>query len=347
TTPAMVSMMGDFINKSNLYDYRIVSTIGWYKDSISEFSNQDDVKYAEGGYSLDVIYVDENDDEFVIKTHNIPENVNGLILQEGRMPENPNECVVMAHGRFKVGNTFKISSKNSEDTINSFNENEFTVVGRVDSSNYVNYKIGNTSVGNGSFDGFIYIMESAFDIDYFTDIYIKFNRDYQIYSDDYDNFIESKSDLWENIAQQQADLRYKRIIDDAQTEIDDAKQEIDDERTKALKEFDDAKVKLEDAKAELDNALDELRNAKKEIDDGKKKLSDAKTEIDNGKAELAEAKETLENSKIMLDESEQKLIDGENQLADGQAQLDIAWEEFYAGEAEYNSQETTFYTQYG
>lgn len=347
TTPAMVSMMGDFINKNNLHDYRIVSTLGWNKDSVTEFADQDDVKYAEGGYSLDVIYVDENDDEFVIKTHNIPENVNGLLLQEGRMPENPNECVVMAHGGFKVGNTFKISSKNSEDTVNSFNEKEFTVVGRVDSSDYVNYKMGNTSVGNGSFDGFIYIMESAFDIDYFTDIYIKFNQDYQIYSDDYDDFIESKSDLWEDIAQQQADLRYKRLIDDAQAEIDDAKQELDDERTKALKEFDDAKVKLEDAKAELDNALDELRNAKKEIDDGKKKLSDAKTEIDNGKAELAEAKETLENSKITLDKSEQKLIDGEKQLADGQAQLDSAWEEFYVGEAEYNSQKTAFYTQYG
>ncbi|MDE7098895.1 MAG: ABC transporter permease [Ruminococcus sp.] len=347
TTPAMVSMMGDFVNKNNLYDYRIISTLGWDKDSVAEFANQDDVKYAEGGYGLDVIYVDQNDNEFVIKTHNISENVNGLLLQEGHMPENPNECVVMAHGGFKTGDTFKISSKNSEDTVSSFTEKEFTVVGRVDSSDYVNYKIGNTSVGNGSFDGFIYVMESAFDIDYFTDIYIKFNQDYQIYSDDYDDFIESKSDLWEDIAQQQADLHYKRIIDDAQAEIDDAKYELDDERTKALKEFDDAKVRLENAKTELDDVLDELRNAKKEIDDGKKKLSDAKTEIDNGKYELAEAEKTLENSKITLDESEQKLIDGENQLADGQTKLDRAWEDFYAGEAEYNLQETDFYTQYG
>lgn len=347
TTPAMVNMMSDFMNESNLNDYRIVSTLGWDKDSIADFATQDDVKYAEGGYSLDVIYIDENNDELVIKTHNISENVNGLLLQEGRMPENPNECVVMAHGGFKVGDTFKISSKNSEDTVNSLNESEFTVVGRVNSSNYVNYKIGNTSVGDGSFDGFVYLMDSAFNMDYFTDIYIKFNQDYQIYSDDYKDFIESKSDFWEDIAQQQADLRYNRIISDAQSEIDDARQELDDERTRAQKEFDDAKVKLDDAEAELNSALDELRNAKKEIEDGKKKLSDAKTEIDNGRTELTEAEKTLADTKITLDENEQKLIDGENQLADGQAQLDSAWAEFHTGEAEYNAQETAFYTQYG
>lgn len=78
TTPAMVNMMSDFMNESNLNDYRIVSTLGWDKDSIADFATQDDVKYAEGGYSLDVIYIDENNDELVIKTHNISENVNGL-----------------------------------------------------------------------------------------------------------------------------------------------------------------------------------------------------------------------------------------------------------------------------
>lgn len=347
TTPAMVNMMGDFMNENDLYDYRIVSNLGWDKESIAQFANQDNVKYAEGGYSLDVIYTDQNDDEFVIKTHNIPENVNGLLLQEGRMPESPNECIAMVHSGFLIGDTLKISTSNSEDTFDSFTQKEFTVVGRVDSSNYVNYKMGNTSVGNGSLDGCIYLTEDVFNLDYFTDIYIRFNHDYQIYSDDYDDFIDDKTDLWEDIAQKQADLRYENIVSDAQAEIDDARKEFDDERKKAIKEFDDAKIKLDDAKDELDSALDELRSAKQEIEDGKKELADSKIKLDKGKAELEKSKKTLDDSKIQLDESEQKLIDSENQLADGQAQLDSAWKEFYVGEAEYNSQETAFYTQYG
>ncbi|MCM1133568.1 MAG: ABC transporter permease, partial [Ruminococcus flavefaciens] len=107
TTPAMVNMMSDFVNKNNLCDYRIVSTLGWDKDSVAEFAVQDDVEFAEGGYSLDVIYTDKNGDELIIKTHNIPENVNGLLLREGRMPESPDECLAVTDDLFQIDDVLR------------------------------------------------------------------------------------------------------------------------------------------------------------------------------------------------------------------------------------------------
>ncbi|MCM1133849.1 MAG: FtsX-like permease family protein, partial [Ruminococcus flavefaciens] len=248
---------------------------------------------------------------------------------------------------FQIGDVLRVSSENTGDTADSFTEKAFTVVGKADSSSYINYNLGNTSVGKGSFSGYIYLMDCAFNLDYFTDIYIRFNNDSEIYSDDYDDFIDGKNDLWEDIARKQADLRYSRLVEDAQSEIDSARIELDDERTKAQEEFDEAKVQLDSAKEELDSALDELSAAKKEIEDGKAELATARAELDEGKTELQNAEKTLDDSKVQLDESEQKLIDGEAQLADGQAQLKSAWAEFYAGEAEYNAQESAFYAQYG
>ena len=38
-------------------------------------------------------------------------------------------------------------------------------------------------------------------MDYFTDIYVKFDRDYQLYSEEYDTFVQEKEVSWESAAE--------------------------------------------------------------------------------------------------------------------------------------------------
>lgn len=349
TTPAMVNMMNEFLTENNFYDYRLVSTLGWDDNSVEILSQQPDVRYAEGSISLDVIFSSpqKSADEFVLKTHMLTKNVNGLSVTSGTLPTSPDECAAEKRDGLKIGDKIRVLGSNEKDTLDMLGEAEYTVTAIVESSYYINHERGTTSLGNGTVSGFVYLPESAFDSEYYNEVFIKFDNDLLMYSDEYNDFIDSKTDEWEKIASDTAELRYDEVIADAMDELNDGKAELEESRADGQKELDDAKKELKDAEKELKDAKKELDDAKKEIDDGKKELDDAKKEIDDGKKQLDDSKKILDDTKITLDESESKLLDGEAQLADGQAMLDTAWNDYYAGVSEYEANEAAFYAQYG
>ena len=368
TTPAMVNMFDEYLKEHEFYDFRLVSTLGWEDENIENFKNQKDVKYAEGSQSFDVLYITDMKEEAVLKTHTLTENINKIILKEGNMPKNPDECIIDSKLDIAVGTKIKVSDETPEDTRDSLKYKEFTVVGKADSPYYINFERGTTSIGTGSISGFVCIMPDAVDRDYYSEVFVKFNHDMSIYSDEYEEFSDRKTDEWENIAQEQADLRYDKILSDAEDELSDGKSELADKKQDGQQELDDAKKELDDGKKELDDAQQELKDAekeisdnqkklddaKKELDDSKKELDDAKKKIDDGQKELDNAKIQLDDSKKLLDDSEKELVDGQAQFDDGERQLNDAWEQFYAGEnalnakeAELEMQENNFNAQYG
>ena len=70
-------------------------------------------------------------------------------------------------------------------------------------------------------------------MEYYTEIYVKFDSDYQIYSEEYEAFMEEKEPVWEAYCEAQGERRYQAVAEDAQTKIDDAKEELEEERQKA------------------------------------------------------------------------------------------------------------------
>lgn len=349
TTPAMVNMMNEFLTENNFYDYRLVSTLGWDDSSVELLSRRPDVRYAEGSISIDVLFSSpkKSADEFVLKTHMLPKNINGLLVTEGTLPAAPDECASEKRTGLKIGDKIRVHSGNEKDTLDMLGETEYTVTAIVESSYYINHERGTTSLGNGTVSGFVYLPEAAFDSEYYNEVFIKFDNDLPMYSDEYNDYIDSKNDEWEKIASEIAELRYDDVIADAVKELDDGKAELEESRADGQKELDDAEKELKDAEKELKDAKKELDSAKKEVDDGKKELDDAKKEIDDGKKQLNDSKKLLDDTKTTLDESEKQLNEGEAQLAEGQAMLDSAWNDYYAGVSEYEANESAFYEQYG
>jgi len=256
TTPAMVHTVNAFWQEKQLYDYRLLSTLGWDEDNVKEFQNMPDVRYAEGANSIDILALNNENTEVVLKAHTIPENINQLRLTEGRMPQSDNECLMDASRPcgLEIGDTIKISQDNEEDTLDTLNDTEFKIVGMADSALYVNFERGTTSIGNGSVEAFVYLLPDAFDRDYYSEIYIRFDHDSVIYSKEYKDAMEQCSDSWEELTQQQADSRYQRIVDDAESELQDGKDELEDKRSEGQQELDDAEKELADGKKELDDA---------------------------------------------------------------------------------------------
>ena len=259
TTPAMVNTVDQYLNEKQLYDYRLLSTLGWQEEDITDFRSRPDVRAAEGAYSLDVMTISPK--EYVLRVHSLTDNINGLRLTEGRMPQSPDECIVETK-KFDIGSVVTISPENSDSVKNALKSDKFTVVGTADSSMYINFERGTTSVGNGEINAFMYLPKEAFDLDVYTEAYIRFEQDFEIYSDEYESFMDGRDKQWENFAQSRADLRYDDIYSEAEEKLNEGKDELEKNRSEGQEKLDSAKADLDSAKTQLDEQFAQLEQIK-------------------------------------------------------------------------------------
>lgn len=355
TTPAMVSMMNSFLKEKQLYDIRLVSTVGWDEDSIQAMQEIRNVRFIEGSMCADAVFTGADGTEKVLKAYSMPENINRLVVREGRLPVKADECIIdskLGKG-FKLGDFITLSPENSEDTSDLFFEDKLEVVGIADSSLYINFERGTATVGNGSADGFVYLPKTGFDADYFTDIYVKLDSDADIYSEEYDHITDVQKSVWEAVGNDLSGQRHDKIIRDATKELNDGKDELYTERMDAEGELRDAKNELDKAKkelagskTELDDAAKEIASGQKELDDAKIQLDDSKKQLDDAKIQLDDSKKQLEDSGKELDEAAEKIASGQTELENGWAELEKNEAEFAVKEQEFSAQEAAFNEQY-
>ena len=168
TTPVMVHSINEFYREYQLFDYRLVSTLGWNESEVEKIRQKENVRDAEGAWQYDVILEGKNGETAVYKAHSLTNGLNGIRLTEGRMPENETECVMDSQSRMgcHLGDTVFLSDENKTDTLDAFCGRTFTIVGFTEASLYLNFERGTTSIGNGSVAGYLYLPAEAFSNDY-------------------------------------------------------------------------------------------------------------------------------------------------------------------------------------
>ncbi len=312
TKPQMLLSVQNYLGDKLFFDYRLLSTWGFEQEDVEVFSQQEGVFSAEGAYSFDILYQDNTGNEYVLKAHSLTEKVNLLELKVGRMPETDTECVVDAalFTEEQIGEKIVLGDGNTPEDQENFKYKEYTIVGLVDSSYYIQFERGNTSLGNGKIAGFMYLMESGFQSEYYTEIFVKFQDNFELYSDAYKEFLEEKEPVWEKLVQDRGDRRFTDTLQEARDEIADARKELEEERADAQAELDDAKEQLEEAKAKL-------ANARKELTEGEQELVDAEKEIAEGWKEIAKKEQELLEGEEELLKNEQEVLTMEQEIADG------------------------------
>ena len=175
TKEAMVRTADGYLRELCLYDYRLISTLGLTGDDVAAFRQLDGIESAEGAYNADLMVAEEGGTEKVFHAHSLSDKMNLPDLREGRMPQNAGECLLDARyfSSSMIGKTFHLSAGNPEDTKAQFATDTFLVVGLVNSPNYLNFERGSTALGSGSVSGFLYLLPEAFQMDYYTEIYLK------------------------------------------------------------------------------------------------------------------------------------------------------------------------------
>ena len=256
TQPAMLKTAQRYFDKTALYDYRLISTVGFSEDEVETIKKQKDVKAAEGAVTFDII-CESGGKERVLKMHSITEDVNRLVLVDGELPENAGECVVDSnlYGASMIGKTIKLSDGNDEDDLEHFSNREYKITGIVQSPLYSQFERGSTSLGNGRVSGFVYLLPEGFADDYYTEVYVKFACDFPLYSEEYDAYIEQKQDAWEALTEDLAAERYQTVRSEAETKLADGKKQLAEKKEETKSQLDDAKKQLEDAKSQIEDRV--------------------------------------------------------------------------------------------
>lgn len=308
-TPAMVRNGGRYLNSHDLYDLRLLSTLGFEKDSVDAFTGREDIKAVEGAVSSDFLAVDESGKSRVLVAQTLLEVQNQVELKEGRLPEAADEIVVDSSlfSKDDIGKTIQVSDENSEETADLFAYDVYTIVGVADASYYINYQRGSTTLGTGRVSGFVYMLPDGFDTDYYTELFVRLDQNDRIYSDAYKAKIEDLKTWAEPIAEQEAQKRYDSLKADAQQKVDDAQKELRDQTADARTDLEEAKQKLTDGQKELADGKEQIADAKKQLQQAKQTLAQKQTELNNGRAQLVDGRSQLETGQAQLDSARAQL----------------------------------------
>lgn len=332
--PDFLETYNNYTNKTNFYDFRLVSTLGLTDEDIAEVKKMDGVKLAEGAVGADFLFNTADEDNLIMMAQSIPENVNQIKLKAGRMPEKASECLADPdmYSKDDIGSTIKLSKDNSEQTFDTFAYDEYTIVGLADSVLYINMERGSSTLGNGSVKGYIYIPADGFSTDYYTDIYVCVESEGYVYSDEYEQSTQKYVDGLEKFMSERAVIRRDAIIDDAMSQLDDAKKQYEDGKTQydaAKAEYDagyaeyvqkksDTEAQLEQARKEIENAESMMGNSSV-IDQKQAELDAAKAELDKGQAEYERGLQQFNaKAKLAYGAVDEQIAYYENRISDKQ-----------------------------
>ena len=279
TSPNMESSIDEYFKKQNVYDINLMSTWGITDEEIEKLKN--DGYDIEPSYSIDALI--RVDDDYVVKVHSYDPNakMNKLIVTDGRLPETNKECVIEKNkdlGEYKIGDTITIEDDNLK-------EQTLEIVGFVKSPLYVSRERGSTKLLNGKVNFYMYSLITNFNIDYYTEAYIKLNNNESTYSKKYEQLINSEEDKLEVITNEFIETRFNKEKNDALKELNDNIDKYNKEKKDAYKKLDDAKDKIDKNEKTLNSNLTKLNNNEKkaketfktkkaEIESNKKKVND-------------------------------------------------------------------------
>lgn len=335
TKADFLKAMTGYFQKLSFYDYRILGSLGFSEEQVAFFNEQEDVLAAEGAISQDMYYLREGGSLCVGRFHSITNQVNRLVLTAGRMPEKNNEILAdcMYFSKDSIGQTIQFSKENDEESLEGFYQDRFVIVGIVKSPLYVQFERGNTALGSGSVDAFFYLQREAFTADYVTEIYVKFQQNYDLYSEEYTAFIDGKEDPWKAILEQAGRMRFEelpQIIQKAEDELNEKREEANEKLEKAKKELDAAKEeladgekKLQDGRKELDQGKEDLEKAKADLEEGKKTIEEKTLELERAKEEVASGEKKLEESEKLISEKEKEIEAARTQLKTSKLTLQL------------------------
>lgn len=322
SSPDMLDSLDHFADSSNLYDISIISTLGLEEEDISSTRQIEGVENAFGIKSKDTIVVLEEKDR-IAKVIGYKEEVNTPVIIAGRNIEQEKECLLDAHYDI-TGNTQDYIGKKivlqNEDTNEQgesiFQEKELEIVGIVQSPIYISKDRGNTNIGNGSIDLFLYCKEENIKFDYYTEIgvTVKGTKETKTGSDEYLALVEPVYQKLEGIKEQREQERYTSLINKATEKVEEAQEEYEKEKQKVEEKLQEAEKQIKQAEQTIQNSEQTIQQSERELGRQEQKT---KEQFSEAERKLVEAEKQIEQNKTKLDIAKQELLEKEQEANQG------------------------------
>ncbi|MEE1085880.1 MAG: FtsX-like permease family protein [Schaedlerella sp.] len=312
-----------FFDEQNLFDIRILSTLGITEEDIEILEDLESVSVADGGYN-ETIYtiIDEVKKSIEICTVST-KGMNQPYLTDGQMPEKYDEIVITENFLHESGKKIgdKIVLVEESDVLKS---KEYMITGTIINTMDVNSTEGSMGFRSTATTDYVgYVSTDAVDTDIYTVLYLKLDGFDQLdcYTDEYKEKVQAVvGQIESEIKEVREKARYDEIYSEAMNEWKDGKQEMLDEFAKADKEITDARKKLADVRWELEDGEKELQSGEAELNAQEIK---AKTEFANARNNIVSGYEHISEGKKELQQAYVQLIDGQAQLDAAKAELEV------------------------
>lgn len=244
-----------------------------------------------------------------------PDYLNRPLLVAGRWPQASGECLldgnkVFAHTA-QLGDQVVLTA-GVTDLADTFTRTRFTVVGVFDSSSYVSFSRGTTSLNDGNIDRVMYIPHNDFaDPATFTDLYLTVRgaEDVSTFEAAYDALVDPVATALEAVAPEREAARLAELQAEAQGGLDERSTEYEKARAEAHIRLFQGQAELDEAAAAIASSEEQLAEAQEDYGAGEARLA---REQRSFAAQTAEAQARLDGARAELEAREAEL----QQLAD-------------------------------
>lgn len=311
--PDMRTAAQKYYVQQNVFDLRVLSTLGLSQGDISAIAAVDGVDAVQAVKYQDVEgHWTENEQTTVARLYQLPadpqadtpENMNRPVLLSGRMPEAAGECVVhvMGHGSpVELGTQLTLPEETE-----GVSGQVFTVVGTVQDPLHFSSDSESSTVGDGQLDCILFVPEGTLTADYYTVCYIKVENAglYDNYSDEYQAAVDAVAENLKAIQSVQCTARREELMDTANDKLTEARAEYDSQKAEAERQFAEAEAKLADAQQQLDAAKAQLEAGEKELAAQKAALPDTMQsgadKLVSSEAQVLEFEEQLQQIELLV-----------------------------------------------
>ncbi len=379
TGPSMKYTADDYYENLKLMDFRLVSTYGFKEVDIEAIKNTPGIAEVMPAYTQDVI-INQGDLRPVIRLYSLSQagEQNQVELVKGRLPKNSGEIALeapldeettaLSKTDFKLGETITLNPELGTDKRSeSVSPDSLTVVGFVNSPQYVSVDRGTSSIGSGNIDLFGFIPPADFAFERYTVVFARTTASQagvSAFSEDYWTTIDDMDRRLNDIGAERIEINHSKIMKEAQDKLDDGRKALNDGQREFLQGIASGELKLDQARrdlaegqhrydqgvnelnamirtteAQLLGASGELKQAEIQLARGQEELDvemqAANAKLDEGRAGIAQLeagiKEMEDNDpSAQLAELEGQLAQVELALAEGEAGM-VTLEEQIAG----------------
>ncbi len=305
SSPILRESVEIYYDDTNLHDIQIYSSYGFCDEDIKAIKETEGIKDVFASKFKDV-YTKADDDEStekVIRLRELDSDVNKYTLKEGKLPTKDNEVLSLERNGYEIGDVITVYL-NDDDISDYVTVSEFTVVGIVDSGEYMAKFLSTSLLDNKDLEGVLYLRNDCFISEYYTSVYctVEGAVDLNSFKDDYQTLVDDEVEEVQFMASDQQEYLKAQLLEDYQKEIEDGYKTLNEEKEKGQQQLDEAKT-------QLDEALIKLIVGEMEIETNEATLKTSQETLAASEKQYNESLEQVNSAIAQIEESQGKSFD--------------------------------------